>query len=91
MSVHIDDSATVWSVPPQERAGRDLLILLHGYGSHESDLIGLVPALPADLVCASLRAPLLAQWPVDGHAWFPLAEPGAPDADAVDAAARAVL
>ncbi|MGO2660189.1 alpha/beta hydrolase [Mycetocola reblochoni] len=91
MSVAIDDSVTVWSAAPSDRAGADLLVLLHGYGSNEGDLIGLAPSLPAGLVLASLRAPVTAQWPVDGHAWFPLDDPGSPRADAVDDAARAVL
>lgn len=58
-----------WSAPEHERAGTPLLILLHGYGSDEQDLFGLVPSLPDDFTVASIRAPESAG---PGFAWFPL-------------------
>lgn len=64
----IDASAVLWSAPERERAGRPLLVLLHGYGSHEGDLFSLAPGLPLGPVIAAIRAPLLAG---PGHAWFP--------------------
>jgi len=80
--VTIDPSAVLWSAPERERAGRPLLVLLHGYGSHEGDLFGLSPQLPLQPVIASLRAPL----PVgQGFAWAPLASQA--DAATVSAAA----
>lgn len=80
--VNIDPAAVLWSAPERERAGRPLLVLLHGYGSHEGDLFGLSPQLPLEPVIASLRAPL----PVgQGFAWAPLASQA--DAAAVSAAA----
>ncbi|MBX3095089.1 MAG: dienelactone hydrolase family protein [Cryobacterium sp.] len=73
----LDTDAILWSAPEGERAGRPLLVLLHGVGSHEGDLFGLAPYLPDDPVIASLRAPL-SYGP--GFAWFPM--PGeAPDAE----------
>lgn len=48
----------LWSSPAQERGDRPLLVLLHGYGSHEGDLFGLVPHLPSAFVVAAVRAPL---------------------------------
>lgn len=88
--MNLDASAVLWSAPERERAGRPLLVLLHGYGSHEGDLFSLAPALPLDAVVASVRAPLresggLAWWSLQGQA------PGEPDPEAVDAAAAAVL
>lgn len=47
-----------------------VLLLLHGYGSHERDLAGLAPYLPAGLPWASVRAPL--EMGYGGAAWFPL-------------------
>jgi len=35
----IDPDVVLWSAPERERAGRPLLVLLHGYGSHEGDLL----------------------------------------------------
>ena len=63
----IDPDAILWSVPAAERAGRPLLVLLHGFGSHEQDLFGLTPYLPAHAVVASLRAPGRNR---TGYEWF---------------------
>lgn len=88
--MNLDTSAVLWSAPERERAGRPLVVLLHGYGSHEGDLFALSPALPLGPVVASVRAPLRES---GGYAWWSLegATPGAPDPVAVDAAATAVL
>ena len=88
--MNLDTSAVLWSAPERERAGRPLLVLLHGYGSHEGDLFSLSPALPLAPVVASVRAPMSES---GGFAWWSLdgATPGAPDPEAVDAAATAVL
>ena len=88
--MQIDASAVAWSAPERERAGRPLLVLLHGYGSHEGDLFSLSPALPLGPVVASLRAPLLAG---PGNAWFPLTfeTPLDEHAKNADAAAQAIL
>ena len=65
---------------------------MHGYGSHENDLISLAPYLPAQTVAASLRAPLTAPHPIEnGYAWFTIGEPGNPRTSAADDAAAAVL
>lgn len=54
-------------------AARPLLLLMHGYGSFEGDLIELAPRLPGGLVCASPRAPLVAPPPIEnGYAWWAL-------------------
>lgn len=88
--MRIDEDAVLWSAPERERAGRPLLVLLHGYGSHEGDLFSLAPGLPLGPVIASLRAPLTAG---PGNAWFPLtAETPADQMEGLtDAAAQAVL
>ncbi|WP_127125265.1 alpha/beta hydrolase [Georgenia sp. SYP-B2076] len=65
----IDPDAILWSAPAAERAGRPLLVLLHGYGSNEQDLFGLAQYLPEELVVASLRAPGRNQF---GYEWFSL-------------------
>jgi phospholipase/carboxylesterase len=87
----IDDEAVEWSASPEDRVGRPLLVLLHGYGSSESDLFQLGPGLPLSPVLASLRAPLEAPWPLAGWSWYPLDAPGAPAVADVDAAVDAVL
>lgn len=84
-SLRIDDSVTV-------RSGSDdqpLLLLLHGYGSHERDLAGLVPHLPVGLAAAAIRAPLTMG--PGSYAWVPIDVPGRPDPAALEASTVAVL
>ena len=85
----IDDSTVVWSAPRDQLADRPLVLLMHGRGSHEQDMAGLIPLLPAEFGYASLRAPL--RFDAGGHTWFAAGTPGAPPADSVDAATVAVL
>lgn len=68
----LDAAAVVWSHPVDERAGRPLLVLLHGYGSHEQDLFALVPLLPDAFTFAAVRAPLSPPFPTPGWSWFPI-------------------
>lgn len=86
----LDADAVLWSTPERERAGRPLIVLLHGYGSHEGDLFALAPVLPLGSVIAAVRAPLRES---GGYAWWSLAgsTPGEPDPAVVDAAAASVL
>lgn len=87
--MRIDDDAVLWSASPADRVGRPLLVLLHGFGSHEGDLFGLSPYLPLRPVIASVRAPLVASM---GYAWFPLMADGMGVAlDAADAATTALV
>jgi phospholipase/carboxylesterase len=88
--VQIDPQAVLWSAPERERAGRPLLVLLHGFGSHEGDLFGLSPRLPLDPVIASVRAPLAAG---PGFAWAPLSAQADPQAvaEAANDTAVAIL
>lgn len=87
-STPIDAAAVLWSATGPDQAGRPLLLVMHGYGSHEGDLFSLAPHLPLEPVIAALRAPLSVG---DGWAWFPIIDPGSPDDAAVDAAVAAVL
>jgi len=68
----LDDAAVRWSVPPEARADRPVVVLLHGYGSDEHDLFGLVPYLPPDFVYAAVRAPLTPPFPTPGYSWYPI-------------------
>ena len=80
--------AIMWSTPERDRAGRPLIVLLHGYGSHEGDLFALSPALPLGATVASLRAPIPTG---PGFAWWEVRDLGAPDLGQVDAAASTIL
>ena len=85
----LDPDVVRWSAPPAERAGRPLLVLLHGYGSDENDLFGLVPYLPDDFVTASVRAPLTPPWPMMGNAWYAIVAMSLDDVAARPGAAAA--
>jgi len=80
----IDPNAVLWSSSEKDRVGRPLLVLLHGYGSHEGDLFSLGAYLPLEPVLASLRAPLA----LDGraNAWWPLRLPMDPEESRTDPA-----
>lgn len=88
--LQLDESAILWSAPERERAGRPLLVLLHGYASHEGDLFSMSPGLPLGPVIASVRAPIAEN---GGWAWFSRASgaSGNPTMERVDAAASAVI
>ena len=84
----IDPAAVLWSAADADRVDRPLLLILHGYGSHEGDLFSLAPHLPLQPTIAALRAPLPAG---QGWSWFPIGVPGDPVGDALDAAALGIL
>lgn len=87
----LDSAAVLWSVPEEERSGRPLLVLLHGYGSHEGDLFGLVPYLPEQFVIAAVRAPLSPPWPAPGYSWYPIEGLDGRDASRVTDAAHRLI
>lgn len=86
----LDASAVLWSAPERDRAGRPLIVLLHGYASHEGDLFAMSPRLPLGPVIASVRAPIAEN---GGWAWFSRTDspPGNPPAERADAAADSVI
>lgn len=83
----IDRRSADW---PEGAVGPDrpVAVLLHGYGSNEHDLAGLVPAIGLSLPWASLRAPL--ELAPGASAWFALTLPGDPDAAPVVEATEAI-
>ncbi|MGC5221276.1 alpha/beta hydrolase [Micromonospora sp. DT81.3] len=87
----LDDSLALWSAEPGERAGRPLLVLLHGYGADERDLFGLVPYLPPEFVVAAVRAPLAPPWPAPGYSWYAIEGIGNGDPATVTLAARQLI
>ena len=69
--------------------GRPLLLLLHGFGSDQNDLPGIVTRLGDGWDWASLRGPY--DIPGGGAAWFPISVPGHPARGPVEAAVAGVL
>ena len=92
----IDESVIQWSVAPEQILDalqtRPLLVLMHGYGSFEGDLISLAPRLPENFVCASLRAPVTLGPPiVNGYGWYEIIERGNPDVASLTRSTQATL
>lgn len=90
-SVPLDPAFVLWSAEPDDRSGRPVLVLLHGYGADERDLFGLVPYLPPEFVIAAPRAPLSPPWPSPGSSWYPIDDLNGRDPAHITAAASGFL
>ncbi|MGY3565713.1 phospholipase/carboxylesterase [Sinomonas sp. RB5] len=86
---HYPEHVALWNRPEEDREGTPLLVLLHGYGSNEADLMGLAPYVPAQFAVASLRAPQ--ELAPGAYQWFPLMAAQDFTMDAVEAATEYVL
>lgn len=64
----------------ETEAGVPGLLLLHGRGADEADLLGLVPALDPRLVVVSVRAPFRFG---PGYAWYGMPQTGTPERDSL--------
>jgi phospholipase/carboxylesterase len=62
------EPTVVWRRPAKRGASTPLLVLLHGRGADENDLIDLADELPRNFAFASLRGPLAL--PEGGYRWF---------------------
>lgn len=69
VQAYFENPVVEYSNRAEERQGTELLLLLHGYGADELDLMGLAPHLPQQYTIASVRAPLRMQ---PGYTWYPL-------------------
>lgn len=87
----LDADAVLWSLDPATLAGRDLLLLLHGYGADENDLYPLRTYFPDDFAVAALAAPLAPPWPSPGRSWYPIDGLDGRDSAQVTRAAEAVI
>jgi phospholipase/carboxylesterase len=76
-----------WSHPPDQRAGRPVVVALHGRGADERSLAVLAPDLPADVVLACPRGPVPEG---GGAAWWQMHAIGYPVAASL-AATRELL
>ena len=56
----------------REKPSRATLIVMHGYGANEFDLLGIADYFKEPLTVLSFRAPLPVQW--GGHAWYNLSQ-----------------
>lgn len=67
-STTLDPGHVLWSAPEPQRAGRPLIVLMHGWSYDERHLFRFAPAFPGDMVVASVRAPYAE---AGGYARFP--------------------
>lgn len=65
-----ESSLTYLDRCPQSGQNGDILVMLHGYGSNEKDLMQLAPWLDESLRFISVRAPL--QLAPEMYGWFPV-------------------
>lgn len=56
----------------REKPSRATLIVMHGFGANEFDLLGIADYFKEPLTVLSFRAPLPVQW--GGHAWYHLSQ-----------------
>lgn len=84
----IDDSVTRHR---GDDPARPLVVLIHGYGADERDLLGLVPELPDGFDYAAPRGPLTPPFPAPGYSWYPLEGEGAGDIDVLTASTERLL
>ncbi len=89
-SLALDPRHVLWSAPEPRRAGRPLLVLMHGWSYDERHLFAFADLFPGELVVASVRAPYAE---AGGYAWFPSrGNPiGNPQPRVANDAAQAVL
>ena len=67
-SLALDPRFVLWSAPEPQRAGRPLILAMHGWSYDERHLFAFAHLFPAQMVVASVRAPYAE---AGGYAWFP--------------------
>ncbi len=89
-SLALDPRYVLWSAPEPQRAGRPLIVLMHGWSYDERHLFAFAHLFPGEMVVASVRAPYAE---AGGCAWFPSrGNPiGNPQSRVTNDAAEAVL
>ena len=81
-----------YKIAPMSRAEpgpHPTLILLHGRGTDENDLLGLIPAFDPRLFVISVRAPY--RFPFGGYTWFDLDEQNGVNIDQLLAGGEALI
>ena len=90
-ALEIDSTAVKTAGQHLDNSDAPVLLLLHGYGSNEQDLIGLAQYLPEEFALVALRAPLVLPWPGSGFAWYPIEGLEQRDSAGITAGAQALL
>lgn len=70
-------TSLTYQIAPHDETGAELrpaLVLLHGRGADEHDLLGLVPYLDPRFICIAPRAPF--SFPYGGFTWYDLEDIG---------------
>ena len=68
-----------------------VLVLLHGRGTNEDDLLGLVDYLDPRFFIISVRAPYRFLEGIGGHTWYDLRDNGSPDLQQFDDSYRKLI
>ena len=78
--MRLAETSLVHQIAPFDETHAGLLptlILLHGRGANEEDLLGLVPSLDARMLCIAARAPF--EFSFGGYTWYEFRASGSPD------------
>ena len=78
--MNLIDTTLVHKTGPLPSGGQEkhpTIVLLHGRGSNEDDLLGLAPYLDGRLFLVAARAPL--DFPYGGYTWYQMQDIGSPD------------
>lgn len=67
------------------------LVLIHGRGANEDDLLGLADYLDPRFFVISVRAPYRFQEGYDGYTWYGIRDIGTPDRQEFDSSYKAVM
>ena len=84
----------IHKIRPPEKTGPEkppVLILLHGRGTNEDDLLGLVDYLDPRFFIISARAPFRFQEGFEGYTWYDLRDIGSPDLQQFDGSYRKLI
>jgi phospholipase/carboxylesterase len=81
-------SHVTWSDAELERAGKPLVVALHGRGADESSMASLAPYLPSGVSVAAPRGPVAAD---GGWTWFANRGIGRPIEESIQATAGALF
>lgn len=88
MEFMTSELTVAWNRDPAQDPSAPLLVMFHGFGADEKDLMGLVPGLPEEFVVASVRAPQREGY---GYRWYPLYDDDAFSAEQVTAALEPLM
>lgn len=94
MPLNLITTTLIHKIRPPAKTGPEktpVLVLLHGRGTNEDDLLGLVDYLDPRFFIISARAPYRFQEGFGGYTWYDLRDIGSPDLQQFDESYRRLI